>query len=243
VTVIDTRPSLTEATPVPILTPHPPLDGVSVLDTTELRWFSEGQLPLDVLSWFTRGGSVGLTEERCDTYRLDGRLDTGVKRRFQETLELKVRRSLGEHLELGSGLTGRLEVWRKWSPAECLASAGHEVEWADVRKLVVKRRFEVDGSEIELSEGNRAATGAGCDVEVVAITLDDVDAWSFAFAAFGPVETRREALVASWGSLVGDGPIPEQFGPFFGQSCGYPEWLALVTARSGAVSTCDLGRA
>ncbi len=35
---------------------------------------------------------------------MDGRVDTGVKRRFGETLELKVRRSLGELLTLGRGL-------------------------------------------------------------------------------------------------------------------------------------------
>ena len=93
-------------------------DAVSVVDTTELRWFVPGPLPPDVRGWFT--GSTGVPEERWDTYLLDGRVDIGVKRRFRETLELKVRQSLDGRVELGDGLGGLLEVWRKWSPAEGL---------------------------------------------------------------------------------------------------------------------------
>ncbi len=33
--------------------------GVTVTDTTELRWFVEGQLPDAVASWFTLDGSKG----------------------------------------------------------------------------------------------------------------------------------------------------------------------------------------
>ena len=88
----------------------------SVLDTTEIRWFVPGPLPADIAGWFR--GSTGVSEERYDTYLLGGRRDTGVKRRFRQTLEVKVRQSLEERVELGDGLTGPLEVWRKWSPAD-----------------------------------------------------------------------------------------------------------------------------
>jgi hypothetical protein len=52
---------------------------------------------------------------------------------------------LGKHLVLGAGLVGRLEVWRKWSPAEGLVENGGDVPWADVCKVVAKRRFSFDG--------------------------------------------------------------------------------------------------
>jgi hypothetical protein len=71
-------------------------DVISVLDTTELRWFVPGPLPAHIRSWFT-----GVAEERCDTYLLDGSIDVGVKRRFRETLELKVRQSLDGRIEIG----------------------------------------------------------------------------------------------------------------------------------------------
>ena len=64
------------------------VDGCSVDDTTEVRWFKLGSLPPDVRVWFT--SSIAVPEERCNTYLLVGREDVGVKRRFRETLEFKV---------------------------------------------------------------------------------------------------------------------------------------------------------
>ncbi len=198
----------------------------SVVDTTELRWFIEGQLPPDVKSWFTRAGTTGIVEERCDSYRMDDRREMGVKRRFRETLELKVRRSVGEGLVLDSGIAGRLEVWRKWSPAEGLIESDPQVPWVDVHKIVIKRRFSVNGDEIMITSNSRAMAGAGCDVEVTAVTVGGFKAWTFAFAAFGPTASRRSAIVASWHALVADTECPEHLRPSLGQSGGYPEWLA-----------------
>ena len=195
-----------------------------VLDTTELRWFVPGSLPAEVAVWFT--GSTGVLEERSDTYLLDGRGDVGVKRRFRQTVELKVRQSLDGRIEFGDGLAGSLEVWRRWSPAEHLVEHGVDERWVDVHKSVVKRRFLLDGTEVAFSPVVEA-TGAGCDVEVAGVTIDDVHWWTFAFAAFGPPETRREALLASWQALVAAAPCPEPFEPRTARAMGYPEWLTL----------------
>ncbi|MDX2378149.1 MAG: hypothetical protein QNM02_00135 [Acidimicrobiia bacterium] len=202
--------------------------GVLVDDTTELRWIAEGHLPTNVEAWFTRGGTTGAVEERCDTYRMDGRCDRGVKLRFRETLELKVRQEVGELLVLGAGLAGRLQMWRKWSPAEGVADIGGEVPWHDVCKIVTKRRFSVDGDEIVPSDGERGVIGAGCDTEVAAITVGGIEAWTFAFAAFGPTVSREHAIVTAWQALAADGSCLEHFAAEFGQSSSYPEWLALV---------------
>ena len=200
-------------------------DARSVLDTTELRWFVPGPLPRDISGWFA--GSTGVSEERCDTYLLDGRCDIGVKRRFRETLELKVRQSLEGRIEFGDGLAGSLEVWRRWSPAEGLVVDGSDGRWVDVCKSIVKRRFLIDGTEIAFSS-NEQMPGAGCDVEVAEVTVGNAQWWTFAFAAFGPGATRRDALVASWQGLVAATRCPELFGPRTGRAMGYPEWLALT---------------
>ena len=199
---------------------HTPL----VLDTTELRWFVRGSLPAQVSVWFT--GSTGVLEERSDTYLLDGRDDIGVKRRFRQMVELKVRQSLDGRIEFGDGLAGSLEVWRRWSPAEVLVEHGADERWVDVHKSVVKRRFLLDGTEVAFSP-ILEATGAGCDVEVAGVTVGDVHWWTFAFAAFGPPATRREALLASWQALVAAAPCPEPFEPRTSRAMGYPEWLTL----------------
>jgi hypothetical protein len=198
---------------------------VAVVDTTELRWFVPGPLPAEIGGWFT--GSTGVAEERCDTYLLDGRVDIGVKRRFRETLELKVRQMLQGRIELREGLAGSLEVWRRWSPAEGLVENGSNGQWVDVCKSIVKRRFSVDGTEVAFLAGAQV-TGAGCDVEVAEVTVGAVQAWTFAFAAFGPSATRLHALLASWHGLLAAEPCPESFGPRTGRAMGYPEWLALT---------------
>jgi hypothetical protein len=200
-------------------------DAPSVVDTTELRWFVSGALPHDIDVWFT--GSTGVREERCDTYLLDGRGDVGLKRRFRQTLELKVRQSLDGWFDLGDGLTGSPEVWRKWSPVEALAADASGWPTVDVRKSIVKRRFSMDGTEIAFSPDAQPA-GAGCDVEVAAVTVGTVQAWTFAFAAFGPLASRRDTLLASWQSLVAATPCPEPFGPRTVRAMGYPDWLALT---------------
>ncbi len=202
-------------------------DAPAVLDTTELRWFGRGPLPASISSWFV--GATGVPEERCDTYLLDGRCDVGVKRRCKEQLELKVRQSLAERIELGAGLSGELEEWRRWSPAEDLVDSSGNERWVDVRKSIVKRRFSEDGTEIACASGT-PLTGVGCDVEVVQVTVGAIQAWTFAFAAFGPCSRRRDALFASWEGLVAARPCPEPLGPRVGQAMGYPEWLTLTVS-------------
>jgi hypothetical protein len=199
--------------------------GITVVDTTELRWFAEGPIPVDVRAWFTGGDTRGAVEDRCDSYRLDDQPAVGVKRRFRTTLELKTRQSVEDHLSLAPGLSGRREVWRKWSPAGGFAESSAPWPWLDVGKTVIKRRFSVGGSELEHSAEVDTMEVAGCDVEVAAVRVGDVDAWTFAFAAFGPVSTRLQALTAAWRELRADEHFPDGFGSSFTGSCGYPEWL------------------
>lgn len=199
----------------------------AVLDTTELRWFLPGSLPLDLLGWFT--GSTGVVEERCDTYLLHGRHDMGVKRRFGETLELKVRRGLDGSVQLGDGLIGPLEVWRRWSPAEGLVDVESDGRWVDVCKTIVKRRFSVDGAEMAYSSTD-GVVGTGCDVEVAAVNIGPAKWWTFAFAAVGLPSTRRDALLACWQRLSVATPCPTSFGLRTGRAMGYPEWLGQMFA-------------
>jgi len=207
------------------------VDAPTVLDTTELRWCFPGPLPAAVREWFAH--STGLTEQRCDTYVVDSRCDIGVKRRFRETLELKVRQSLDGWIELGEGLAGSPEVWRKWSPAEGLVDDGSDARWVDVHKSIVKRRFSVDGTEIAFSS-NPLVTEAGCDVEIVEVTVGTIQAWMFAFAAFGPPATKRTSLLAAWRGLVAASPRPEPFELRTGLAMSYPEWLAHTCSPESA---------
>jgi hypothetical protein len=216
------------------------VDELLFVDTVELRWFARGRIAPEVVSWFTEGGRSGVLEERRDSYRIDGRSDIGVKRRFRETLELKIRLSIGEHLMVDSHLAGALEVWRKWSPADRLVTSGEDERWFDVHKTVTKRRFTADGHEIVLAAGERAFAGTGCDVEIAAVSVEGVEAWTLAFAAFGQGHDRTRAIIAAWKALTAESRHPERFEASLSRSAGYPEWLTQVIPTARVVGKREL---
>ena len=203
------------------------LPGVSVDLTTEVRWFFDGPLPADVRSWFMPKG-IGLLERRCDKYLLDGRLDAGVKQRSRRTLELKIRTGLSESASVADDVHGRIETWRRWSPADRLLSLADDTVWVDIDKMIVKRRFGTDGQEKLLSESTRAMTGEGCDAEIVALSANGREAWTLAFAAFGPPGTHRNSLRTAWRSLRLRQAPPDRLRLGIDRSYGYPEWISKV---------------
>lgn len=195
--------------------------GVSVVETTEIRWFVTGELPRDVRRWF-----IGPTtaEERCDRYLLDARTDVGVKFRNGEKLELKTRLEAGPTVELAGGFAGVLERWRKWTLADGLVEHSTPHRWVQVDKWIVKRRFSLDGAEVEFSPVQNG--GPSCDVEIVAVQAAGTTAWSFAFAAHGPRSSRLAAIRAAWQALqLAGAPMIHKTGLDRNDSMGYPEWL------------------
>lgn len=199
---------------------------VAVDRTSEVRWFFEGQPPKNVLSWFNGGGG-GLVEERRDTYRLDGQVDIGVKRRYGATLELKLRLQPPVPFVASHDLDGRLELWQRWSPADGRIYLNDQMIWVDVDKTVIKRRFGRDGHEVPLTHETRAMDGQGCDAEIAIVSVEGQTAWTFAFAAFGaPLDDHHDLLRAAWGTLIGDVPRPNRLQLSPERSHGYPEWMA-----------------
>jgi hypothetical protein len=202
---------------------------VPVVDTAEQRWFAAGHAPAEVVAWFSCDGSTGTFEERKDTYRIDGRADIGVKRRFGQTLELKRRTAVGPPVALTTRLAGPIEDWRRWSPADGLVDHTDRESWIEVTKAVLKRRFSPLGDELTVSPG--LPVSGGCDVELAAITVGSVEAWSFALAAFGPPAVRHGALAIGWAALVSGRPCPDGFETSFESCVGYPGWLAQLAIR------------
>ena len=208
---------------------------MSIDITVELRWFFDGPLPAEVHSWFTRGGSRGLSESRRDTYRHDNLVDVGVKRRFGTTLELKERLDAPDPIEV-AGVTGQIETWRRWSPADHRVVLAVDTVWIDVDKTVIKRRFNQDGREVSLTQETRAMTGQGCDAEIVALSVCGQPAWSLAFAAFGPTDVRRRCLLDTWREAILNMPTL----PFIDFSeavpFGYPEWLVEISSSADVMA-------
>lgn len=226
VSATDDADAASLATPEPL---------VSIHITAELRWFFDGPLPEAVHSWFTEASTRGLSESRRDAYRHDNLVDVGVKRRFGTTLELKKRLDAPEPAEVG-GMSGQIETWRRWSPADHLVAVAADTLWIDVDKTVIKRRFDKDGREISLTEENRAMTGQGCDAEIVALSVCGRPAWSLAFAAFGPVAVRRGYLLDTWRESILNAPSQPHLDFSRAVPFGYPEWLVEISTSADVVA-------
>jgi hypothetical protein len=201
------------------------------LETTEIRWFTPEPLPSEVRRWFTV--STGAAEERTDTYLLEDRTDVGVKCRGGSVLELKIRQGRSNRTLLG----GRPEMWRKWSPATGLVEIQARGAWLAVDKFILKRRFSRDGVEEPWTAGQQG--GTFCVAEVVDIRVGTVAAWSLALAAYGPLSTRRAALVACAEAILANAPDPHRLELEARCAMSYPEWLVgTFEGRSQVASTC-----
>lgn len=204
---------------------------IPVLDTSEVRWFAEGLVPHGVVDWFTCGGTAGMLEQRCDTYLLHRLHDIGVKRRFRTSLEMKLRQGIGDPLILAPGLAAPLEEWRKWGGLwhgmATSQSAGSP--WIDVEKAVLTRTVGAD-HEIVGPASYVGYPRSGCEVEIVAVTVAGVEAWSFAFEAFGPKRYRSRLIRSAWEMLIDTFDAPEQLVENLTFAAGYPEWLAPIAA-------------
>jgi hypothetical protein len=203
------------------------------LDTTEIRWFSPGPLPSYVRDRFP--DSTRTIEQRNDIYLLNGRADVGVKIRGGTVLELKVRQGAGCRIHLGGGLTGRLERWRKWSPATGLVDIPASGRWVAVGKIILKRRFSQDGLEEPWTPGQPGSPA--CVIELVEVRVGSIVAWSLALAASGPPSTRHAALVACSRATMVPAPNggPVELGA--GRSMSYPEWLVRTIDGRSEVPT------
>ncbi len=216
---------------------------IAVLDTSEVRWFALGSPAPEVVDWFAGRGRAGTLEDRCDVYQLHRLQDIGVKRRSRDTLEVKVRRAIGETLALQSGLAAPFEEWRKWSPDDSDPMApSPDAPWIDIHKSVLTRTFMLDGGEVVGPAPHIDDSLSGCDVEVVAVTFAGVESWSLAFEAFGPKAGRRRAVMESWGVLINDSGAFANLGSYFEQPAGYPEWLALIASEIESAPDVSLDR-
>jgi hypothetical protein len=216
---------------------------VPILDTSELRWFASGPLPLGVIAWFTCDGTLGTIEERTDVYQLHRLHDIGVKRRARDILEVKVRRSIGDDLAVTAGLAAPFEEWRKWSPFEGdPMTPSPDIPWIDVRKAVITRTFLLPDHEVVGPAPHVDDSLSGCDVEIAAVNVGGLESWTFGFEAFGPKSNRRRTVASSWDKLVAESGGYEHLGSHFQQAAGYPEWLAASSSTLQANSAADADR-
>ena len=198
--------------------------------TSEIRWFLEGKLPVEVERWFGDLGKQVITEpDRTDTYLiLPETREAGIKVR-QGRVEIK--KLLGEKgiIETGKNVGGKNERWQKWSfdveqsgklPVSFMLKS---LNWIAVKKKRKLHRFEVKGDRLHPLEANDSFPANGAHIELAHVTLANNPWWTLGLEAFGNesnIETNLKLLAET---LLSNCP----FGYFKeGQSVSYPEWLA-----------------
>jgi hypothetical protein len=196
--------------------------GDSTMHTTaELRWFFPGCIPDAVATWFD-ACDPDSEPSRTDIYLHPTSEAMNVKWRAGK-VEAKRRDAEVEAIELGKGIKGVVEQWRKWSFT--LSEGSERVEhplWRPVRKerRMKSYRLDVSGRVFPVPEG--VTPKSGCEVELSQIEIDDMLWWSLCFEAFGEETHLRVGLLQTVGVVFSEG-FPLQLG--IQQSYGYAAWL------------------
>ncbi len=193
-------------------------------ETAELRWFGPGRLPDAALQWFTSGGTLGTSSERTDSYRLNGSESQGIKLRSTELLEVKTLVGTGPVLSPLDGWHGTVEHWSKVRGSSAPLEAIGGYPFADVHKKIVTRSFRYTGRGV-VSIGVPDRTHTGCHVDLTALRVNGVEAWSYALEAYGEPEVRIDILRAAIVEIERQTPHPAELPKLLPDNLGYPAWI------------------
>jgi hypothetical protein len=200
-----------------------------MLPTVEARWFMVGRVPEEAQWWFERSGPVTNAQPRTDSYlRLPGVTSIGIKLR-EGRFEVK-RREIDFGLALlGSRVTGRLGLWRKWSFTVSVTDPTEVPDdgWINIAKERRLRKYAIDDVTGLTAVDPDSFPERGCSVELTEMNVRDVEWWSVGFEAFGPDEARLRSTL----ELVATTCLDSQDHPALHaeNSFDYPEWLADLT--------------
>ena len=198
------------------------VDPYGVLLTREVRWFVLGSLPADVDAWFRDLESEVVVEHRVDSYEADfARRGIGLKRRGEDTIDVKLLAGRREAIEIAPGLVGNVEDWLKLSESSERGEDRLEGPGIEVVKHLQERRYLIGGS----SDG-----GSGCKVELGAVEVGANAAWTLCLETFGGPGELDECLAAGVKGLsTGPSlPLPYRLTPDL--SFGYPAFLSSIDA-------------
>jgi hypothetical protein len=194
--------------------------------TVEARWFMAGRPAREVQRWFERSGPVTSAKPRTDSYLcLPGMTSIGIKLR-EGKFEVKRRDIDFGLVPLGSRVTGRVGLWRKWSFAvvgtERTEAPGDG--WISIEKKRRLRKYTINDITGLTAVDPDSFPERGCSVELTQMKVRDVEWWSVGFEAFGPDEARLRGtleMAASTCLDFQDHPTLQTEDAF-----DYPEWLA-----------------
>jgi len=189
--------------------------------TTEVRWFQDGELPVELTEWLASGAlgpHAPATRSVEDLYLWTGRDDLSLKLRGSD-LERKDRRSRRRLSQ--AGIEGWVERWEKNSRTK---EPNDEVR--SLTTIVHKRRRSLIFGEhrSQLIPLDDVEGAPPCVVELVALHVPGQHAWSLCLEANEGHEGLVPALV---NHVMQSFPSPHRGALTATQSMGYPGWLAV----------------
>jgi hypothetical protein len=145
---------------------------LSLLNTTEVRWFFPGETPPEVQSWFERLGDPFVQPPRTDFYLPGTGTGLGIKHR-EGRLEFKFRWKNYGPIAFSLGIKGKVESWTKWG----FKFPTSPRNWIPVRKARQILYFGVtgQGEVVPSTPGMIPMQGGG--LEVTRVWLDGKFPW------------------------------------------------------------------
>ncbi len=200
-----------------------------MLQSAEARWFMRGAVPIEALDWIQQWELAPCKPEEREDHYLDlpDTASIGVKLRDGK-FEVKRRDAYLGTVPLGSRVTGRLALWRKWS----YKVAGDDVQkspdghWFTVEKKRFLRKYSHESSGLIPAEP-KSFPARGCTVELTLIQARDAKWWSVGLEAFGPDEggLRDTLILAAAKCFTAGSHYPSLS---VNDSFDYPEWLLSI---------------
>ena len=206
-----------------------PSSTLTVLLTREIRWFRSGPLPEPTVDWFTGGGALGEIEQRVDCYDpVPAQNGIGVKLRNTQGLDTKFRLAREPDVSVAPGLRGAVEDWLKVSQPQSDAHREQRGAFVAVDKSLMTRTYH-----FEPADNGHHLVPTGCDIELAALAIDGLSAWSVCVEAFGAPSQLEHAFRTGISWWLNETPLPESLEFRTEDSSSYPAWLARHRVRHG----------
>lgn len=215
----------------------------------ELRWFSAGEVPQEVNSWFKdldESSYIIYENPREDHQMWASKAceNMGIKIR-EEKLEIKWRKQVEPYSLPAGNASGIAENWLKWNWTSGESYPGAYLSFlveypqgptVKINKKRILRRYRAlhqsnnniqnddDNDDYKLSPlTSRIIDGMGIQVEITNLEIRNKHWWSIAFETFGAEDANLLHMTANrFLSKYGGPHLTED------NSYGYPHWISLV---------------
>lgn len=200
-----------------------------MLESTEIRWFFEGTMPLEIKKDFEKTESRVSIENRIDYYFLVKDIDhVGIKLR-NSRLEIKWRHKILQFNFPQADIEGNIEGWTRWEwndktridEIESILEKPGSNPWVKVNKKRMQRKFNIyEDKIVDISPGEIQADFA---MEITELIANSQAWWSFALDSFTGKDIPYFSRIIK-NRLIDHNKISLKKE----WSYGYPHWLGQV---------------